>query len=494
MAYTPDTPLDLSNPDDWLYYATGVKGKESGGDPNAQNPNSSAGGLYQFTDGTWSKYGKGDKFDPAAQEQAMKDFTADNAKALQAQGIPVTARNLYVTHFLGSGDAPDVIKAPGTDASADYVQDGSVAANRSVFDKNPTVQSLLDWAGSRFGGTPGSSSGILNNLGGRNSAAAPPPQAGGLYAALTGGPGALTQTDAYGVSPRDNIESGLGIIASSLMARDNPSGASAISGALSSARNTDIQRAQLAMQKLKQAQQGDSVLYKGDKNLLMQRPDGSTYVRTTADLNEPDDGKGKYTAALGSQAQQFSKTMADNGHVINDINDIENFLIAHPDYNMSLGANGVYELKNRLGMADPETAEYKNIRQLIEKLKYATVMTEKGPVTAVKLIAGHQMNMPGGAENDPATFLQAVQSAKEGLRANFASAADGLKNLQNTTRGIDGTITTPKGDRKNVDDYSKESFDAWNKHDEEIGPQKQKFIQQHYSGGNKPTFKEFFKQ
>jgi len=43
----------------------GLARRESGLNPAARNPGSSAGGLFQFLDGTWKGYGNGrDKFDP----------------------------------------------------------------------------------------------------------------------------------------------------------------------------------------------------------------------------------------------------------------------------------------------------------------------------------------------------------------------------------------------------------------------------------------------
>jgi hypothetical protein len=43
---------------------------ESGWRPNAQNAISSAGGLGQFIDSTWAKWGEGDKYDPLAMAKA----------------------------------------------------------------------------------------------------------------------------------------------------------------------------------------------------------------------------------------------------------------------------------------------------------------------------------------------------------------------------------------------------------------------------------------
>ena len=55
---------------------------ESRYNPNAQNPNSSAGGLFQFIDGTAKQYGLSDKFNPAAATDAAARLAADNSAYL----------------------------------------------------------------------------------------------------------------------------------------------------------------------------------------------------------------------------------------------------------------------------------------------------------------------------------------------------------------------------------------------------------------------------
>lgn len=70
--------------------------RESGLRPDAKNPGSSAGGLFQFIDGTWNRYGnKKDKFDPEANADAaarmLRDhlgmFDGDYSKALAAHHV-----------------------------------------------------------------------------------------------------------------------------------------------------------------------------------------------------------------------------------------------------------------------------------------------------------------------------------------------------------------------------------------------------------------------
>lgn len=90
----------------------------------ADNPLSSADGRYQFTDDTFRRYYKriygkdlGEKppieikRDPDVQEKLMDALTRDNAAALIAMGERVTRGNLYMMHFLGSGDAGKVFRA-----------------------------------------------------------------------------------------------------------------------------------------------------------------------------------------------------------------------------------------------------------------------------------------------------------------------------------------------------------------------------------------------
>lgn len=91
-----------------------------------QAPTSSASGLYQFIRSTWIGEGGawgpnlrpafgGLKPSPAEQLARAKTFTAKNAAALKAKGIPINRASLYTAHFFGAGMAanpPAIFSGP----------------------------------------------------------------------------------------------------------------------------------------------------------------------------------------------------------------------------------------------------------------------------------------------------------------------------------------------------------------------------------------------
>ena len=133
---------------------------ESGGNPNAKNPNSSASGLYQFTNKTWAdmvmKHGKetgigiGDKNNPQAQAVMASLYAKDNIPVLEKTlGRMPTVPELYMAHVLGGHGASKLLSAnPGQEAIMSFPRQVS-DANRPIFyDKNrprtvAEVQQLL---------------------------------------------------------------------------------------------------------------------------------------------------------------------------------------------------------------------------------------------------------------------------------------------------------------------------------------------------------------
>lgn len=115
-----------------------IKGPESGGNPSAQNPVSSAGGLFQITNGTFSsalqKMGitppqsqtelNALKYDPEINTQVMRTINNDAAAALSSQNLPVTVQTLQAAHRLGAGGAAEVVKAAMQDPNAPLVGNG----------------------------------------------------------------------------------------------------------------------------------------------------------------------------------------------------------------------------------------------------------------------------------------------------------------------------------------------------------------------------------
>jgi hypothetical protein len=92
---------------------------ESSGNPGAKNPNSSAGGLFQFIDSTARQYGLKDKFDPAQAADAAARLAKDNAAHLRkALGREPTGGELYLAHQQGAGGAAKLLANPSASAAS----------------------------------------------------------------------------------------------------------------------------------------------------------------------------------------------------------------------------------------------------------------------------------------------------------------------------------------------------------------------------------------
>lgn len=139
-------------------YFANIRAAESGGNPNAKNPNSSATGLYQWTDSTWAEMmrkhpelgltadGRGN---PDQEEKAIRAFTAGNADVLKSAGIEPTGGNLYAAHFLGAGGARNVLSQPDDASVASIVGADVVRAN--PFLQGMSVGDFKRWSASKGG-------------------------------------------------------------------------------------------------------------------------------------------------------------------------------------------------------------------------------------------------------------------------------------------------------------------------------------------------------
>ena len=139
---------------------------ESSLNPKAKAPTSSAAGLFQFTNATWlstlerhgAKHGlgwasaaiangritdsslagriMGLRYDPAASALMAGELAGDNRnEMMRTLGRQPNAAELYLGHFLGSGDATRFISAlaRNPDASATALLPAASAANRGIF-------------------------------------------------------------------------------------------------------------------------------------------------------------------------------------------------------------------------------------------------------------------------------------------------------------------------------------------------------------------------
>ena len=143
-----------------------IIGVESGGNPNATNPNSSASGLGQFIDSTWLSTiraarpdlaGKSDaellalKTDPQLSREMTEAYANQNQAILSKAGVPVPPGSTYLAHFAGPGGAVKVLQAD-PNAPVESVL-GAAAVQANPFLRGMTVQGLQAWADKKMGGS-----------------------------------------------------------------------------------------------------------------------------------------------------------------------------------------------------------------------------------------------------------------------------------------------------------------------------------------------------
>lgn len=139
---------------------------ESGGNPNARNPNSSASGPSQFIDATWlamlAKHrpdlqGSPDqllalKSDPQLSREMTEAYAADNGKILTGAGFEASPANTYLAHFAGPQGAVKVLSAdPSTPVETVL---GQAAVQANPFLRGMTAAGLQAWASRKMGGAP----------------------------------------------------------------------------------------------------------------------------------------------------------------------------------------------------------------------------------------------------------------------------------------------------------------------------------------------------
>lgn len=140
-------------------YAERVMGAESGGNPNAKNPNSSATGLGQFTKETWVEQvkrwrpdlaqGKSDdqilqmRTDPELSKQMIDAYGNQNADYLGSHGVLVNDASKYGAHWFGPSGFEQIYKAPSNTPIEKIIGARAAAANRLTGMTTDQVKTLI---------------------------------------------------------------------------------------------------------------------------------------------------------------------------------------------------------------------------------------------------------------------------------------------------------------------------------------------------------------
>jgi tape measure domain-containing protein len=140
---------------------------ESNGSVTAKNPDSSAFGIGQFTNATWLQIF--DQIRPALADlsdsaklslrsndtiarEALDLLTKQNQLALADAGIPTTAANTYLAHFLGAAGAIKMILANPDELASKIAGAAATKANPKILGGGATAGDVLNFAQTKMGG------------------------------------------------------------------------------------------------------------------------------------------------------------------------------------------------------------------------------------------------------------------------------------------------------------------------------------------------------
>jgi hypothetical protein len=143
---------------------------ESGGNPYAKNPLSSATGAGQFIDSTWlsmmAKYrpdlvenlGRDQvlalRSNPDLSREMTANYARENGERLRAAGLPVTSGTTYLAHFAGPEGAIRLLQNP-TGSARDIMGPKAWAANPFLEKQGiRTGADLAAWADRKMSGQP----------------------------------------------------------------------------------------------------------------------------------------------------------------------------------------------------------------------------------------------------------------------------------------------------------------------------------------------------
>lgn len=144
-----------------LYTLTQI---ESGGNPTARNPRSTATGLHQFLRDTWLAFARANphlfqgmdqdqilarRTDPAISQQATQWYARQNAAALRQAGIPVNDATLALAHTFGPNGARALFTANSNVPVEEILGQRVIQANPHLAGR--TAGDIRDMFNARYG-------------------------------------------------------------------------------------------------------------------------------------------------------------------------------------------------------------------------------------------------------------------------------------------------------------------------------------------------------
>jgi hypothetical protein len=124
--------------------ALGIARAESGLDPNAKAKSSTAAGLFQILNNTWSgnKGAPGKQFDPDENIRVGTDIISKNVQSLKGYlGRDPSPKEVYAAHYFGASGARDFLSAAPDTPTSKIFSEKVLSANPNL--KNKTAAQVL---------------------------------------------------------------------------------------------------------------------------------------------------------------------------------------------------------------------------------------------------------------------------------------------------------------------------------------------------------------